>query len=334
MRAFRRKLKIKVEPIELRDVKSRDKISRAKLPFLAAVQKVIDELQDFWPLSIRQIFYQLLNDPPLIHASKPDSRFRNNYTSYERLLNLVTRARHEGRIPYDVIEDETRTDVVWNVHANLRAYFESQTENLLNDYSRDLMQSQPNYVQIVVEKNTMGGVVRPVAAKFTIPYQIGRGQNTTTPIWKIAKRFKQQSDKDKLIVLAMSDLDPDGDAIAHSIAQRLRDDHDIDNVELIKVALTMQQARGLPESPFEKAKEKSPNFKRYVERYRTTNVWELEAVPPRTLQQLLEQHIKAVIDRKAFKTERDHEREDGDDNARVRAVMLQTLRQQIETITR
>jgi hypothetical protein len=322
--------KFKFEPIELRDVRPRCKISPAKYPFLEAVKNVIGDLADFLPVTIRQIFYQLLNEPPLIHASKPDSRFRNDKSSYAALKDLATRARHEGYIPYEQIEDETRKDVVWAVHFSLADYYESQMDSLLTDYWRDLMQSQPNQIQIVIEKNTMEGVVRPIAAKFAIPYQIGRGQNTTTPVWKIAERFKD-SGKEKLIVLTMSDLDPDGDAIPHSLGQRLRDDHHIDQVEVIKVALTMEQMRGLrlPES-FQRAKVKSPNYRRYVERYGTDSVWELEAVPPRLLQQLLTDHIDAIIDRKAFNKERAAERADAAHNEKVREMVRRTLREQIE----
>jgi hypothetical protein len=91
------------ETIELRSEKVRSRISKAKEPFLQAVEQIIERLRDFWPLSDRQIHYQLLNDPPLVHASKPGSKYRNNLSSYKALSDLLTRARHSGRIEYDVI---------------------------------------------------------------------------------------------------------------------------------------------------------------------------------------------------------------------------------------
>jgi hypothetical protein len=332
MSAFRRKPRIEVAPIELRDVKPRCVISPAKVPLLEATKRVIADLEDFLPVTVRQIFYQLLNDPPLIHASKLESRFSNDQRSYRALKDLLTRARHEGYISYEAIDDPTRRDVMWDVHRDLVSYYREKQESLLKDYWRDLMQSQPNHIQIIVEKNTLDGVVRPVAMKYRIPYQIGRGQNTTTPLWKIASRFKQSA-RGRLIILALSDLDPDGDAIAHSLGQRLRDDHGIVEVEVFKVALTMDQIRdpGLRLSKsFVEAKKDSPNYQRYFERYETNDIWELESVPPRTLQALLTRTIDAVIDRKAFNTEVAQERLDDPHNAAVRAVMLKTLEQQFE----
>ena len=332
-----KKSRFKPEPIELREVKPRCKISAAKTPLLTAIKKVINDLEEFLPLTLRQIFYALLNDPPLLHASKPDSRFSNDskelaLKSYKTLTGLLRDARHEGLIPYEHIHDETRIDVVWNTHADLASYYDEQIDDLLNDYHRDLMQSQENFFQIFVEKNTLNGIVRPIASKFTIPYQTGRGQTTTSPVWKIAQRYKA-SGKDKLIILSLSDLDPDGDAITHAIGQRLRDDHAIDNVEVYKVALTMQQVRDPAlrlSQNFLEAKETSPNYKRYVERYDSSSAWELEAVPPRTLQQMLEQHINALIDQKAFKRELAQEREDAERNDEVRERVIETLRDAVD----
>lgn len=325
----RRKSKIKVTAMEIREVARRKEISPAKMAFLAAVKSIIFSLEEFWPLSLRQIHYQLLNDPPPRHSQKADSRYRNDPQSYSALIDLVTRARHEGYIDYDVIDDPTRPVTLWDVQPNLSLYYQQQTEEFLNGYARDLMQSQPNQVELVVEKNTLRTVVTPVASKFCIPLTIGRGQCSTRPLYNIAERFKA-SGKEKLIILAASDLDPDGDAIAHSLGQRLRDDFNINRVEVIKCALTMEQVRRLKlPAKYERAKEKSPNRQRYVDAYKTEFVWELEALEPGILQKLVTDVIDKVIDRRAFNAEVAQERADAAHNAGVRAIALETLQAQI-----
>lgn len=325
----KRKSKIKVAPIEIRDAQRRKAISPAKREFLRAVERVIEEHKEFWPLTIRRIHYQLLNDPPLIHCGKSGSRYRNDRRSYAALIDLVTRARHEGAIDYEVIDDSMRPVTVWEVQSNLSSYYARQMEDLLNGYWRDLMQSQPNHVELVVEKNTLQSIVAPVASKFCIPLTIGRGQCSTRPLYNIAERYKE-SGKEKLVILALSDLDPDGDAIAHSLGQRLRDDFHVHHVEVIKCALTMDQVRRLklPEK-YERAKEKSPNRQRYIETYQTEVVWELEALDPKVLQKLLTNVIDKVIDRRAFNAEVAQERADAGHNAAVREIVLRTLQAQI-----
>jgi hypothetical protein len=202
-------------------------------------------------------------------------------------------------------------------------------KDLLNGYWRDLMQSQPNHIEIVAEKNTLQSVLRPVAEKFCIPFTVGRGQCSTRPLYNIAQRYRA-SGKEKLIILAASDLDPDGDAIAHSLGQRLRDDFNIRDTDVIKCALTMEQVQELrlPQK-YERAKTGSSNYARYVDEYGTDFVWELEALQPRVLQKLLTDAIDAVIDRKAFNFEVRSEAADAAHNAAVRAIVLETLKDQI-----
>jgi len=325
----KRKSKIKVAPIELRNVQRRKEISPAKKPFLHAIQKIIDEQEQFWPLSLRQIHYLLLNNPPLRHSAKPNSRYRNDVSSYHDLTDLVTRARHEASVDYAVIDDPTRPVTLWEVQSSLSSYYAQQMEDLLNGYWRDLIQSQPNHIELVVEKNTLRTIVRPVASKFCIPLTIGRGQCSTRPLYNISERYKT-SGKEKLIILAVSDLDPDGDGIAHSLGQRLRDDFAIPSVEVIKCALTFDQVRSLKlPTKYERAKTGSSNYERYVAAYNTDFVWELEALDPKVLQRLLTKTIDDVIDRRAFNAEVAQERADAAHNAAVREIVLRTLRAQI-----
>jgi len=255
----KKKSRITAHTIDIQETQGRHEISQAKYKFLSEVQEIIERLKEFWPLSLRQIHYQLLNNPPLIHGSKPASRYGNNHQSYRALVDLATRGRHAGLIDYAVIDDPTRPVTTWRVYRNLSSYYDRQAECLLNDYWRDLMQSQPNHIEIVAEKNTLQGVLRPVAGEFCIPITFGRGQCSTRPLYNIAQRYRS-SCKGNLIILAVSDLDPDGDAIAHSLGSRLRDDFHIDELQVVKTALTMKQVKKLKlPKKYERAKPGSPS---------------------------------------------------------------------------
>ena len=58
----------------------------------------------------------------------------------------------------------------------------------------------------------------------------------------MAQRFKK-SGKDKLVLLMVSDFDPDGEEIAHSFARSMRDDFGVADIHPIKVALTAAQVK-------------------------------------------------------------------------------------------
>jgi hypothetical protein len=78
------------EFIQIGGEKKRKMISRAKRPMLEAVARIVFEQREYWPLSDRSIHYDLLNDPPLRHASKPDSRYQNNRDCYKDACDLLT----------------------------------------------------------------------------------------------------------------------------------------------------------------------------------------------------------------------------------------------------
>lgn len=322
------KSKVKVEPLAMDGIKGRAAISEAKQPFLQAVVAVLESLREFWPVSDRQIHYPLLNDPPLRHASKPECAYRNDRRSYKSLCDLLTRARLDGTLPMECIGDETRPVQIWNVWRDVRGFVRGELDGLLKGYWRDLMQSQPNHVEILIEKNTVANIVKPVAGQFCIPMTSGRGYCSLPPRHAMAERFRA-SGKEKLIVLIVSDFDPDGEMIAESFGRSMRDDFDIANVWPVKVALTAEQVRRFKLPPQMLAKEGSMNYARFVRTHGTTNVFELEAVKPDVLQGLVRDAIDAVIDRELFNRELDQERADAAEleatrRAVVKAIQLKT----------
>lgn len=316
--------------IEMREFKGRARISKAKEPFLAAILKVVRDRRQYWPLSVRQIHYALLSLVLLIHASKPGSVYRNDLKSYRATSDLCARARLVGRIPWSAIDDETRPNASGYGYRNVQPFLKSELDQFLKNYYRDLMQSQPNHIEIVGEKNTIHTVVQRVAMRFCLPYTIGRGYCSLSPRKSLVDRFRR-SGKDNLILLILADFDPDGEEIAHSFARSIRDDFGIEKIKPIKVALTHDQVNELPDLPPSiEAKESSPQFDKFFEKY-GSEAHELEAVEPGTLEQLLTDAIDKVIDTDLFNREVDREAEDAaklDDIRRQAYRFFQTLASQ------
>lgn len=298
---------LNADTIEINGRKRRADISTAKLPMLNAVIAILNDQRKFRPLSDRRIHYAMLNDPPLKHASKPHSTYANDLKSYKALVDLLTRARLDGSIPFDAIADETRPVTVWNVHQDVQPYLRQELDGFLKGYWRDLLQSQPNHLEIMVEKNTVAPIIRPVASEYCIPMTSGRGFCSLPPRHDMAKRFRA-SGKGRLVLLMLSDLDPDGEEIAHSFARSMRDDFKIRKLDAIKVAITGDQVVDYELSAKMTAKETSTNYSKFTERH-GDDVFELEALTPETLQSLLRDAIDSVIDTDAFNQEIDAEKE-------------------------
>ncbi|MCD4726056.1 MAG: ParB/RepB/Spo0J family partition protein [Pirellulales bacterium] len=314
---------LNLDSFTLRGEKKRASITKAKWPFLEATNKIIEGLRNFWPVSVRQIHYGHLNDPALIHASKPGSTYRNDRRSYQALVELVARARVAGIVPMRIIQDATRPVTVWKVHNDVQDFIRGEVDGFCKGYWRDLTQSQPSHIEIVGEKNTIGPIIRPIAAQYCIPVTIGRGFCSLRPRYDIAERFRK-SGKDRLVLLILSDFDPDGEEIAHSFARSLRDDFGIEEIEPVKVALTADQVDEYELPPAMQAKQTSTNYKRFADKH-GDDAWELEALPPETLQSVLQEAIDSVLDVEAFNHEVDQEKADAAKLEGVRHVTLETL---------
>jgi len=312
---------IAVDSMEIDGTKKRASI-KGNRPLLDVAIKIIYQLEEFWPISDRAIHYQLLNDPPLKHKAKPDSAYRNDRASYQTLTNVLTRGRLSGEIPWESIGDETRPVSVWTVYSHTAPFIKRQLEGFMKGYFRDYMQSQPNHTEIVGEKMTIESIIRPVASKYCIPYTIGRGYSSINPRHEMAERFRKTG-KEKLIVLILSDFDPDGEEIAQSFSRSMRDDFDV-NIHPIKVALRHDQVIELKLPEGGEAKRSSSNYQKFIEKY-GKYVFELEAVTPQKLQEILTDAIKSILDPDSFNHEVEEEKKEKIHLGKYREKALKAL---------
>ena len=106
------------------------------------MKRVPKRLEYFRPLPIRQVHYQLLNDPPLIsepQKSKFDAehyRYRNDQKSYDALVELLKQARYSGEISMTIIDDPTRPQFVPWGYENVSDFIHSEVGGFLTGYCR------------------------------------------------------------------------------------------------------------------------------------------------------------------------------------------------------
>ena len=288
-------------------VKKRARITT--LQFLAAARRVVQENKEYWPLTVRRVHYLLLNDPPLRHDKKPDSVYVNDKASYKALTNLLIRARLSNDVPMAAIEDSTRPIQEGGGFSTFEQFVAQETERFLEGYTRNLMQGQTNHVEIMLEKNALRTVIESVASEYCIPCTTGRGFSSLSPRYDLARRFKQ-SGKSRLVLLMLTDFDPDGDEIAASFARSLRDDFGIAGIHAVKVALTAEDVASYDLPSDMDAKVSSPNYQKFLRKYGSTKVVELDAAPVRLLQSKLREAIESVIDVAEFNAQVAQEAQD------------------------
>lgn len=323
---------VKFDTIQVGIRGKRKRISKVKSELVNAAIRFVFKYKKYWPLSDRQIHYILPNDAPLRNTKNRKSRYKTDRSSYKDLCDILTRLRLNGKIPMHAIADPTRPTITWGVHSNPKSFILERMDGFLKGYRRDLQQSQPLHIEVVAEKMTVEGIIRPVCGRFTIPYTVGRGYASLPPRDGIVKRFNE-SGKERLLLLVLGDFDPEGINIGESLLQSLREDFWLaGKSEAVRVGLNQEHIIrfGLPENLLE-AKKSSSRYIPFVKQY-GTKVYELEALSPEQLQQILTEVIDGVIDIDAFNKELESEKADAAEIAAFRKIVIEQTKESLPNL--
>jgi hypothetical protein len=312
-----------IPTLSIEGTKKRWNISEEKQEHVKKVIEVINGRRCYWPLTVRGVHYPLLNfdfvrgyywprkDEP-DHGVRRELRYKNDRESYQATSDLLTRLRLNGEVPWDALTDGTRPAKEFHPFSHAREFVRQEVRNLFYGYWRDLLQTQPNHIEVVCEKNTIYHMVLRVTENYQIITSSGRGFNSIDPWHEMYDRY-QRSGRDLLIVIVLSDYDPEGEMIPQVCGRTLRDDFGVpeDKLTIIKAGVTREQANRHNLQAMAFAKESSSNHDWFVERNGGDGtVWELEALEPDVMLEDLDTTIRGVLDMVLFNREVNREKEE------------------------
>jgi hypothetical protein len=126
---------------------------------LALIQKINSIIAEYdqagYSLTLRQVYYQLV----------ARGIIPNNERSYKNVGKLISQGRLAGLIDWYAIEDRTRyirSLSHWNEPGEIVA-------SAARQYRIDLWDTQPQYVEVWVEKDALIGIIEQVAERHDIP---------------------------------------------------------------------------------------------------------------------------------------------------------------------
>lgn len=295
--------------------------------FLEACVAVVESLKDYWPLQVRQVHYNLLNDPPLTQtvkrSSKPNDhwRYRNNNDCYNRLVSLLVPARYYRYIPWEAIDDPTRPQFENAGFNSLSEFVSREVDGFLRGYHRDRQFAQPRHIEVLGEKNTLLQILKPVCQELYVPLTIGRGVCSHPVYRRIAERFKA-SGKARMSLLILSDYDSAGFDLADDAIRTLRDLWGVD-LDYHRVGVTRAQIddQGL-QADFNPEKAIGGKLDRFIERTGGSESWELEALHPSYLQDQTRQAILANMDLEIDRITQEQEQQEVYELANIRHEII------------
>jgi hypothetical protein len=253
--------------------------ARASVDLIKAMYEAAEAAQ---PITGRGIGYKLFVAKLIASVGRADM---------QRVYRLLRQAREEGTIPWNWIVDETRQlerVATWDDPAAF-------ARDTVLSYRRDFWNEQPHRVVLASEKGTVRGVLRPVLDELGVGFLALHGFSSATVVHDLA----MDDDGRPLIVLYVGDYDPSGMYMSEADLPKRLKEYDGEHVQLRRIALKQEQTAGLLSFPASD-KRGDKRYKWFVSNY-GQRCWELDAMDPNVLRDIVEAEIKRLIEPKAWK---------------------------------
>jgi hypothetical protein len=272
---------------------------------LSLIDVIVGIAEEIQPCSVRALAYQLFNRKLIPSMGVKHTR---------KVSNLCVIAREEGSLPWDWIVDSTRAEEKVATWADPAAYGKAVQKS----YRRNKWADQPTHISVWSEKGTVEGTIRPVLEQYEVPFQILHGWSGATPVWDAARANLGRHQN--TLILYIGDYDPSGMYMSEvDLPKRLARysskapaDKDVDlrwalraleeiRLEIRRIALTKDDTATLGAAMRFPAsdKKKDARYRWFVQNH-GHGCWELDALSPNVLRDLLEEAIVAELDEESW----------------------------------
>lgn len=252
-------------------------------------------------LTVRQIYYRLISDPYNLFENTS-----SRYTQFDKML-VVARERRE--VDYTKIEDRTRKALGGDFdYGSPQEFLRTEIDDLKNCwqvYKTEIWTNQDYKLEIWVEKDALSNLIYQVAKDFRVLVFPSRGYSSFTKVMECLERLEGYSDK-KRRILHLIDHDPSGIDMTRDLENRLSS-YGGGSIKIKKIGLTYEQIErfNLRPNPVKKSDTKAEN---YISQF-GSDCWELDAMPPLELQNLVVESIKKYINSDAWNEKFGEEKE-------------------------
>lgn len=260
-----------------------------KASSLNMLQKVNAILREYeaqgYQLSLRQLYYQLVARDII----------ENSVRSYKNVGRLISDARQAGLIDWNMIEDRNRNTIFYSHFRDPGHVIRSA----IGWFQTDKWLEQPWHIEVMVEKDALSGVLEPVCRDLDIRLTANKGYSSSSMMYFIGKRLRNKwHDGKEILVIYLGDHDPSGIDMTRDIEERLQMYSMLPEIKVLRLALNMDQVESWnpPENP---AKTTDSRFDKYLAEFGESS-WELDAVEPRTLADLVIGAVKEHRDERIW----------------------------------
>lgn len=272
------------------------KLGSARLAVIRKANEIIKEYEaQGYQLTLRQLYYQFV----------ARDLIANNQKEYNKLGETINEARLCGLVDWNSITDRTR-NLRDNPHwTSPRSIIQAASSG----YAIDKWSTQRFRVEVWIEKDALAGVVEGICSELDVPYLSCRGYTSQSEMWVGAMRLKRHSQNGQIpLILHFGDHDPSGRDMSRDILDRMK--LFMGGVQFERLALNFDQIEQYNPPP-NPAKVTDSRAAAYIAEFGDES-WELDALEPRVLTQLVRDAVEAVRDEDAWEekvAEENHHRD-------------------------
>lgn len=257
----------------------------ATLKVIAQADAILAEYARY-AITLRTLYYQFV-------ARKLS---QNRQKEYKHLGRTIRDARRAGLIDWDAIEDRVR------IVEQLPTW--EGPDELLRDaaeqYRVDLWATQPVRPEVWIEKNALVGIIDPICRELRVPYLACVGYLSDTAAWEAGCRMSRYRDEgQEPLIIYLGDHDPSGLDMTRDIEERVAL-FARKPVEVVRIALNLDQVQQY-ELPPNFAKESDRRYRDYQREF-GDECWELDALAPDVIEDLIREAVLSVRDEDARDT--------------------------------
>lgn len=233
-------------------------------------------------LTLRQLYYQLVSRDLIPNTER----------SYKRVGSIINDARLAGLIDWSAIEDRTRNVRSlshWDNPADI-------VETVAKQFRVDMWVGQTYRPEVWIEKDALVGVIEGICRQYDVPFFSCRGYTSQSEMWGASQRMIEHAEGEQVpYILHFGDHDPSGKDMSRDITDRLNMFMGAGGLEFKRMALNMDQITQYKPPP-NPAKLTDARAAGYIAEFGNSS-WELDALEPRVMSDLIEGALDDLIDR-------------------------------------
>ena len=254
----------------------------SKVLLVKSLEIIAEYAQQGYRLTLRQLYYQLVARDVMPNADR----------WYKKLGDVISNGRLGGYIDWNAIVDRGRVPVMPPAWSSPEDILESAARS----YRLDRWEGQKHHVEVWCEKDALSSVIEPVCERYHVRFMANRGYSSSTAMYDAAQRLSDAADERGKwpVVIYLGDHDPSGMDMTRDIRDRLElMSHGLD-IEVDRLALNYDQVQEYSPPP-NPAKLQDSRAQQYVRLYGTES-WELDALEPQVLDQMISSAIERFLD--------------------------------------